>query len=174
MVAGPEPVGPMLSLAKSVKLAENPTELSYAKLPVEDFGKAMMRKMGWTEGTGIGRNPQKGLVQPIEYLPRHHRLGLGATPLPTMKINGGAGSEAPSQREKGALRSVNYKYLDEKLAVKGKFAVGAEVLINKGRHEGMYGRIVGIHKKDHPDPDTDDTGLYIELLANDQVVPARI
>lgn len=38
--------------------------------------------MGWKEGRGIGKNTQNALLQPIEIIPRHHRLGLGAEPAP--------------------------------------------------------------------------------------------
>lgn len=30
----------------------------YESIPVEDFGKAMLRGMGWKDGTGVGKNQQ--------------------------------------------------------------------------------------------------------------------
>ncbi len=55
-------------------------------MPIEDFGKSVLSKLGWQEGKAIGRinmsgNGKAGVVQPIEYMPRQHRLGLGAKPL---------------------------------------------------------------------------------------------
>lgn len=40
----------------------------YEDMPIEEFGKAMLRGMGWTEGMGVGRNRKE--AQPIEYLRR--------------------------------------------------------------------------------------------------------
>jgi hypothetical protein len=51
-------------------------------MPIEDFGKSMLSKLGWQEGKAIGRTNLNGaVVHPIEYMPRQHRLGLGAKPL---------------------------------------------------------------------------------------------
>jgi hypothetical protein len=55
-------------------------------MPIEDFGKNVLSKLGWQEGKAIGRsnldgNVKGAVVQPIEYMPRQHRLGLGAKPL---------------------------------------------------------------------------------------------
>lgn len=59
---------------------------AYERVPIEDFGKNVLSKLGWQEGKAIGRinmsgNGMGGVVQPIEYMPRQHRLGLGAKPL---------------------------------------------------------------------------------------------
>lgn len=51
---------------------------AYEEMPIEEFGMAMLRGMGWTEGMGVGRNRRK--VEPVEYLRRPERLGLGAKP----------------------------------------------------------------------------------------------
>jgi G patch domain and KOW motifs-containing protein len=48
-------------------------------MPIEAFGEAMLRGMGWKEGMGVGRN-SKGPVAAIEYVPRQVRFrvyGLG-------------------------------------------------------------------------------------------------
>lgn len=47
-------------------------------MPIEEFGLAMLRGMGWQEGMGVGRNRKK--ADPVEYLRRPERLGLGAQP----------------------------------------------------------------------------------------------
>jgi hypothetical protein len=36
--------------------------------------------MGFYEGRGIGKDPSNALSKPIEIVPRHFRLGLGADP----------------------------------------------------------------------------------------------
>jgi len=53
---------------------------------VEDFGKGMLLGMGWVPGQGIGKT-NKVLVEPITFISRGSRLGLGADPaaLPTKK-----------------------------------------------------------------------------------------
>ncbi|KAF8070373.1 DExH-box splicing factor binding site-domain-containing protein [Lyophyllum atratum] len=50
----------------------------YSRVPVSQFGAALLRGMGWKEGTAATRQPGKGLVQP--YLPeaRPALLGIGA------------------------------------------------------------------------------------------------
>ncbi|KAJ7128974.1 DExH-box splicing factor binding site-domain-containing protein [Mycena crocata] len=50
----------------------------YNRVPVAQFGLALLRGMGWKEGTAASRKPGKGLVQP--YLPeaRPALLGIGA------------------------------------------------------------------------------------------------
>ena len=47
----------------------------------------MLSRMGWHEGRGIGKNTKNALMKPIEILPRHHRLGLGAEPAPGTKLD---------------------------------------------------------------------------------------
>eukprot|EP01051_Picozoa_sp_SAG22_P021285 SAG22_NODE_4643_length_1207_cov_1.534296_1_plen_325_part_01 len=54
---------------------------AWSAMPVESFGGALLRGMGWQPGKAIGLN-SKGPVAAVEYVPRHQRLGLGATPKP--------------------------------------------------------------------------------------------
>jgi len=35
---------------------------------------------GFYEGRGIGKDTKNALMNPIEYVPRHYRAGLGAIP----------------------------------------------------------------------------------------------
>lgn len=51
----------------------------YERMPVEAFGEALMRGMGWYKGRGIGRNA-KGEVEAKELVRRADKLGLGADP----------------------------------------------------------------------------------------------
>jgi G-patch domain len=39
--------------------------------------KAMMEKMGWKSGEGLGTESNKGIVEPIQHVVRYSRAGLG-------------------------------------------------------------------------------------------------
>lgn len=41
----------------------------------------MLTGMGWKEGHGLGKDSDKPTSQALEYIPRQHRLGLGAKAL---------------------------------------------------------------------------------------------
>lgn len=67
----------------------------YARIPVEQFGAAMLRGMGWKEGTAASKNG-KGLAQP--YLPsaRPALLGIGAKEMEVF--------DDGSKKKKGPIR----------------------------------------------------------------------
>ncbi|GFU58720.1 g-patch domain and KOW motifs-containing protein [Trichonephila clavipes] len=94
----------------------------YDRVPVEQFGMAMMRGMGWKEGDGIGNNNKK-CVEPIEALRRPKGLGLGA--------------------DASALKKNQEKAKDEKL----ELIKGAYVNIIQGPHKGFYGQILGLDEE---------------------------
>jgi len=56
--------------------AEQSTLDDYESVPIEQFGLAMLRGMGWKEGQGIGKNEKK--VAPVEATLRPKGMGLGA------------------------------------------------------------------------------------------------
>lgn len=124
---------------------------AYEDMPIEDFGQAMLRGMGWTPGTSIGLN-NKGLAEPIEFVKRPgYRTGLGATPkdIPVKKkkyIKPGESRDAPPVMvaptgPDGKVRHV--KGISEKLVpLKKGLAPGDLVSIVSGPHEGLYARIV--------------------------------
>jgi len=58
---------------------EEADEEAYENVPIEQFGEAMLRGMGWETGKPIGLN-NRGLTEPVEFIARQGRLGLGATP----------------------------------------------------------------------------------------------
>ena len=60
--------------------------------------------MGWHEGRGIGKNTKNSLMKPVEILPRHHRLGLGADPI----------NKGDSRRGLVSKSGKGYKSIDEK------------------------------------------------------------
>ena len=75
----PTPVSEADALKQDVdNLPESASLADYGRVPVSQFGAALLRGMGWKEGTAASRKPGKGLVQP--YLPtaRPALLGIGA------------------------------------------------------------------------------------------------
>ena len=114
-------------------------------MPVEAFGEAMLRGMGWQEGKGVGRNA-KTAVQAIEYVPRQGRLGLGADP--------GAPADAkkkkyikPGENREGKPDMVyvnadgqqkHVKTLDDKLVARPKAGVqpGKQMRVRDRRRRG--------------------------------------
>jgi len=49
----------------------------YDEIPIDDFGVGLLMGMGWKPGDGIGLT-NKRVVEPIEYIGRSEKLGLGA------------------------------------------------------------------------------------------------
>ncbi|GFU57813.1 g-patch domain and KOW motifs-containing protein [Nephila pilipes] len=94
----------------------------YERVPVEQFGMAMMRGMGWKEGDGIGNNNKK-CIEPIEAQRRPKGLGLGA--------------------DASALKKNLEKAKEEKL----ELIKGAYVNIIQGPHKGFYGQVLGLDEE---------------------------
>uniref|UniRef100_A0A5S6QTU8 G-patch domain-containing protein n=1 Tax=Trichuris muris TaxID=70415 RepID=A0A5S6QTU8_TRIMR len=59
-------------------------DIDYDSVPVEEYGKALLRGLGWSEGAAIGKT-NKQVVKVIESEPRPKGLGLGAAPKLTRK-----------------------------------------------------------------------------------------
>ncbi|KDR75287.1 hypothetical protein GALMADRAFT_69508 [Galerina marginata CBS 339.88] len=75
----PAPMSEADALKQDVdELPDAATMEDYARVPVSQFGAALLRGMGWKEGTAATRKPGRGLVEP--YLPsaRPALLGIGA------------------------------------------------------------------------------------------------
>ncbi|NXA66747.1 GPKOW protein, partial [Mohoua ochrocephala] len=78
--------GPPISIPlqlpdKDVATGPLPTPQDYEAVPVGQFGLAMLRGMGWSQGQGIGRTFPR-VVPPLEHQPRPRGLGLGAEGAP--------------------------------------------------------------------------------------------
>lgn len=70
-------------------------------MPIDEFGKNVLGKLGWSEGKGVGRTQaqQDKPVHPIAYNPRQHRLGLGAKPLSKEQLKAlGGGDDLDKRR----------------------------------------------------------------------------
>ena len=126
---------------------------AYDSMPVECFGEAMLRGMGWTDGAPVGRNAA-AVVKPIEYVPRPQLLGLGAT----LAALPGAGE--PGSRKAGGKAQIEHKMLpigpdgrvrnvrdlDEQLVsrtVAGP-VVGKRMVITGAPHAGLSGDVLAI------------------------------
>lgn len=46
-------------------------------LGVESKGHAMLEKMGWSEGTALGKEGNKGIMVPVAHIVKNSRAGLG-------------------------------------------------------------------------------------------------
>ncbi|QSL65281.1 hypothetical protein MERGE_002590 [Pneumocystis wakefieldiae] len=60
-----------------MNLPDPATLEDYENIPVEEFGNALLRGMGWKEGEGIGKNKQEAEV-PNKMVRRTQFLGIGA------------------------------------------------------------------------------------------------
>ncbi|KAK0524796.1 DNA primase large subunit Spp2 [Tilletia horrida] len=78
-----------------------PDAAAYQAVPVEAFGAAMLRGMGWKEGMGAGRR-RNGPQQAPEVQRRAALLGLGAKERPAPE---GSGNGASGGSGKGASRA---------------------------------------------------------------------
>ncbi|CAI7896767.1 unnamed protein product [Closterium sp. NIES-54] len=124
----------------------------YESMPVEDFGVALLTGMGWQKGKPIGRNA-KGLAEPVEFVPRQGRLGLGATPkllennkklIKPGETRGPKPDLVASTGPDGKVRHV--KPISEKLVerVRPGPAKGKVMRIVEGRHEGLTGEVLEV------------------------------
>mmetsp|Transcript_13043 Transcript_13043/g.15557 ORF Transcript_13043/g.15557 Transcript_13043/m.15557 type:complete len:151 (+) Transcript_13043:234-686(+) len=136
-----------------VQIGPETTSSSYERVPVDQFGSQVLAKLGWQgEGHGIGRNKDRP-NQVIEYIPRQHRLGLGAQALSKEQLLKQGESGALDKRKLAVTKTYeagtlgkNYKGIDEELVEKNKevLSVGSEVYIKGGTHKGLSGKVVAI------------------------------
>lgn len=117
----------------------------YEELPVEEFGEALLRGMGWEKGKPIGRN-SKTTVAPVEYVRRQGRQGLGATPLPPKENNKKfikpgetrQGQPHTSERVRPDLKLV------ERIRKKSGIVIGKVMSVIAGEHAGWRGEIISL------------------------------
>ncbi|GJP31813.1 hypothetical protein CLOM_g19214 [Closterium sp. NIES-68] len=125
---------------------------AYESMPVEDFGVALLTGMGWQKGKPIGRNA-KGLAEPVEFVPRQGRLGLGATPkllennkklIKPGETRGPKPDLVAPTGPDGKVRHV--KPISEKLVerVRPGPVKGKVMRIVEGRHEGLSGTVLEV------------------------------
>ncbi|KAL2653589.1 hypothetical protein R1flu_021717 [Riccia fluitans] len=145
-------------LKQDMALLPNEADLdAYEEMPVENFGEAMLRGMGWEKGKPIGRN-NKDVVVPVEYVRRTERTGLGAEAAPrevrTKKYIKPGESRGAAPELVAALgpdgRSRNIVSIDEKLVERKRKGVakGKVMSIISGRHLGLRGEVLDVLDSD--------------------------
>lgn len=98
----------------------------FSEMPIEDFGAALMRGMGWKgKGSSIGLREQ-GPTLPVQASVRPGRLGLGAVAKPWEK------------KEKHFIKP------GEKRHKAGRIQEGCHVGVIKGPYEGDIGPVIDI------------------------------
>jgi len=50
---------------------------SVPELGQENKGRAMLEKMGWTKGMGLGTLDNKGILEPVKQVVKRSKAGLG-------------------------------------------------------------------------------------------------
>ncbi|KAG2432029.1 hypothetical protein HYH02_013099 [Chlamydomonas schloesseri] len=119
---------------------------AYEAMPIEEFGRAMLRGMGWEDGMGVGRNRKK--VDAIEYVRRPERLGLGAQPVKVAEDKSKVVKMGDKPRKQDLVlapdadgRQRNVRTLDEKLVARATVQPGPQpnkpMRIMGGPHSGL-------------------------------------
>nr|XP_022299314.1 G patch domain and KOW motifs-containing protein-like [Crassostrea virginica] len=120
-----------------------PEEADYEEIPIEQYGMAMLRGMGWKDGEGIGKN--KKAFAPVVATLRPKGLGLGADL-----------SEAKQTNWKGEEKS---KDKDEEVLT---FKKGAFCVVTKGANKDLYGEVEGL--------DEDNVRVMVKLTLTGKIV----
>ncbi|KNC50878.1 G patch domain and KOW motifs-containing protein [Thecamonas trahens ATCC 50062] len=122
-------------------------------VPIEAFGKKLLLGMGWADGEPIGVT-NKGLKEPIEFIPRFGRRGLGAAaggkPGKPQRRYIKPGEKRTSSRDVVLPRDENgrvrhYKAISETLVSVDevtKIEVGTAVTVVAGKHKDVTGIVV--------------------------------
>jgi len=136
--------GPLIEFSLSggsVGGSEKSTLEDYDRIPVADFGLAMLRGMGWKAEEGIGLK-NKRVVEMREPEVRPRGLGLGA--------------ERP-QSNKDVLPPSKSKEEVKVLTIK----IGAYAVITRGSNKGLYGQIASY--------DEDNNRVIMKLAIGSQM-----
>ncbi|GAQ87593.1 G-patch domain-containing protein [Klebsormidium nitens] len=161
------------------ELPDEADEDAYDSMPIEDFGKAMLRGMGWVEGKAVGRNAKGKVVEPVVNVPRPDRLGLGANPKPQevkerkyIKPGETRGPKPDLVAAPGSDgRPRNSRKVDEQLVEREKKGVhvGKVMEIVTGRHSGLKGEILSIKKTEGR-----SDRATVRLRGSEEVVEVRV
>ena len=122
---------------------DEPDDADYEQIPIEQFGLAMLRGMGWKEGEGIGKTGK--VVAPVEAHLRPKGLGLGADR-----------SQAAHKDKKNDQKDAGRE--EEVLELKK----GSYCVILNGKHKDLYGVVEGF--------DEDNARTVIKLTLSGQSV----
>mmetsp|Transcript_20552 Transcript_20552/g.51743 ORF Transcript_20552/g.51743 Transcript_20552/m.51743 type:complete len:519 (-) Transcript_20552:104-1660(-) len=136
------------------RLPEQANMEAYEAMPIDKFGEAMLRGMGWKDGMNVGRN-QSSVVQAVEYVARPGRLGLGAQPSAVdPKADRKHIRPGESRARKPDLvvardadgRQRNVRRLDEKLVEREAPGArkGKTMWIASGEHRGFFCSVIDV------------------------------
>ena len=124
------PISEEEALKRDTDTRPEPPSLSdYAKMPVEEFGAALLRGMGWKEGMGAGKNKQ-GPTSAPEVKKRTALLGLGAKERKVDNDNGSIGARAKNFKVERPER----KYIPVTRVEREKESIYRSREIEDGRH----------------------------------------
>ncbi|XP_013363600.1 PREDICTED: G patch domain and KOW motifs-containing protein isoform X2 [Chinchilla lanigera] len=129
-----------------------PEEADYEAVPVEAYGLAMLRGMGWKPGEGIGRTFNQ-VVKPRVNSLRPKGLGLGAN-LTEAQALASSGSYCPPtpDGEQGKGKEDQPQGL----------VPGGAVMVLSGPHRGLYGKVEGL--------DPDNVRAMVRLAVGSRMV----
>ncbi|CAH1405964.1 unnamed protein product [Nezara viridula] len=103
---------------EAVKVSEKESTLEdYDSMPVNQFGLAVLRGMGWKPDKGIGKNAK--IVEPINPVLRPKGMGLGADKV---------------------IQTVKAESKEELVMKKGAF-----IKVISGHNKGLYGKVEGFN-----------------------------
>lgn len=129
-----------------------PEEADYEAVPVEAYGLAMLRGMGWKPGKGIG-NTFSQVVKPRVNSIRPKGLGLGANLMETQAL-ASTGSHHPPRPDGDCEK-------DKEGQPQGLMHGGAVVVLS-GPYRGLYGKVEGL--------DPDNVRAMVRLAVGNRVV----
>ncbi|XP_069501386.1 G-patch domain and KOW motifs-containing protein [Ambystoma mexicanum] len=128
---------------------ESATDVDYDVVPVEAYGMAMLRGMGWKQGEGIGRTFKQD-VKPLEHQLRPKGLGLGADRSAVKDLEPNKYRRPPKPGEERQEEET------------GELVTGALVQIETGAHKELYGKVEGV--------DPDNARAMVKLAIGGKVV----
>ncbi|KAL1766038.1 G patch domain and KOW motifs-containing protein, partial [Sigmodon hispidus] len=129
-----------------------PEEADYEAVPVEAYGLAMLRGMGWKPGKGIG-NTFSQVVKPRVNSLRPKGLGLGANLMEAQALASPASHQLP--------RPVGDREKDKEGQPQGLIPGGAVVVLS-GPYRGLYGKVEGL--------DPDNVRAMVRLAVGNRIV----
>ena len=119
-----------------VKIGGAATFDSYERMPIQDFGKNLLKKLGWDESKPkpLGKNTTYEEYKEPNFnklMPRQSRLGLGAKPL--------THDQAKKLNKNGNTNIIVAGTAQDN---KHEIKVGSIVMIIDGSHEGKQGKVL--------------------------------
>ncbi|XP_004396866.1 PREDICTED: G patch domain and KOW motifs-containing protein isoform X2 [Odobenus rosmarus divergens] len=129
-----------------------PEEADYEAVPVEAYGLAMLRGMGWKPGEGIGRTFNQ-VVKPRVNSLRPKGLGLGANLNEVQALVSTGPHHQPKPDEE--------QEKDKEDQPRGLVPGGAVVVLS-GPHRGLYGKVEGL--------DPDNARAVVRLAVGNRMV----